>query len=159
VKMYFKKPDYSKIKPKVDTRRKRAPLALWPAIRAPPNKEQPTINHAGELTKQHSQLCPPTSETGMWQDEDSLQQTGQLCGLPQGWQCVALSAHPHEWEVTQASIPMGGPIQGSHPDKRCDIQDPVEPYIKDDDGTSGPPCTLSGNRLARVPPKEGAAGE
>jgi hypothetical protein len=28
VKMYFKKPDYSKIKPKVDTRRKRAPLAL-----------------------------------------------------------------------------------------------------------------------------------
>jgi hypothetical protein len=38
---------------------------------------------------------------------------------------VALSAHPHEKKVTQASVLMVGFIQGSHADEQC-VQDP--PY-------------------------------
>jgi hypothetical protein len=40
---------------------------------------------------------------------------------------VCLLAHPHERKVTQTSIPKGGPIQGSHADKRCGVQDPERP--------------------------------
>jgi hypothetical protein len=40
---------------------------------------------------------------------------------------VALLAHLHERKVTQASIPMGGSIQGCHVNKRCGVQDSVEP--------------------------------
>jgi hypothetical protein len=44
---------------------------------------------------------------------------------------ISLSIH------TQASVPVGGSIQGSLTDKRCGVQDPAEPWIKDDDGTPG----------------------
>jgi hypothetical protein len=36
---------------------------------------------------------------------------------------------PAQKKISQVSIPMGGPIQGSHADKRCGVQDPVEPSI------------------------------
>jgi hypothetical protein len=56
------------------------------------------------------------------------------------FECGAL-VHPHKRKVTQASTPMGGPIQGS------DVQDQVEPYVKDDAVTPKSPGTLSGNHL------------
>jgi hypothetical protein len=45
---------------------------------------------------------------------------------------------------------VGGPIQGSHADKRCCVQDPAEPSIEDGGGTPGPSRALSGNRSGRA---------
>jgi hypothetical protein len=56
---------------------------------------------------------------------------------------VALSPNPHEGEMAQAPILMGGSIQGSHPAKLCGIQDPAEPYSEDGGGTPRPTRTLS----------------
>jgi hypothetical protein len=63
---------------------------------------------------------------------------------------VDLLTHLHERKVTQASILMVVPVQGSHADKRCGVQDPAKPYIKDDGGTLGPPGTLTGNRSGQA---------
>jgi hypothetical protein len=41
---------------------------------------------------------------------------------------------------------MGRPIQVSHPDKLCCIQNPAEPYIGVGSSTLRPARTLSGNR-------------
>jgi hypothetical protein len=60
-------------------------------------------------------------------------------------QNVAVLAHPHERKITQASVPKGGPIQGSQADKRCNVQDTAEPKIKNDGGLPGA-AALSGNR-------------
>jgi hypothetical protein len=73
----------------------------------------------------YPQLCP-TPEAGQWPDENSLWHAGQLCGLPWGWQSVALLSNPHRGEIAQAPI-LGSLIWGSHPAKWCGIQDPAEP--------------------------------
>jgi hypothetical protein len=104
------------------------------------------------LSIRHPQLCPPKPEADQWLDEISLWQTGQLCGLPRGWR-VALSACWYERKVTQASIPIGGPILGSHVDKWCGVQHPAEPYIEAFGGTLGLARTSSGKRLGREPLK------
>jgi hypothetical protein len=63
---------------------------------------------------------------------------------------MALSAHPQEREVTSSSIPVGGPIHNSQADQWYSIQDPTEPEVKDDGGTSGPSGVLPGNRPGRA---------
>jgi hypothetical protein len=57
----------------------------------------------------HPQLCLPTLEFCQWLNVKSLWQTGLLLGMPWEWCHVALLAHQHEREVTQAPIPMRGP--------------------------------------------------
>jgi hypothetical protein len=47
-------------------------------------------------------------------------------GLAQGRQNVVPSPNLREWDVAQAPILMGGPIQGIHQDK-CGIEDPAVP--------------------------------
>jgi hypothetical protein len=98
----------------------------------------------------HPQLRPPTPGAGQWPDENSFRQTGQLRGLPQGRQSVALSLNPHEGKITQASILVGRPIQGSHPNKWCVIQDPEEPQVEDGGSTLGLAGTLSVNRSGQA---------
>jgi hypothetical protein len=41
-------------------------------------------------------------------------------------------------------------MRGSHLYKQCGIQDPVEPSIEVDGGTSGPASTLLGNCLEQA---------
>jgi hypothetical protein len=104
----------------------------------------------GRPSTRHTKLCPPAPEAGHWPDENSLQQTGQLCRLPGGQQCLALSPNSHKGEIYQVPNLTGGPIQGSHPDKLCGIQDPSELLIEVDGGTPGLAGTLSGNRSGWV---------
>jgi hypothetical protein len=56
-----------------------------------------------------------------------------------------LLSSTHEGEITKASIFMARPLQSSHTDKRCGIQDTEEPQVKDDGSAPGPAGTLSGS--------------
>jgi hypothetical protein len=88
----------------------------------PPDKERPSVDHAANLVdhlhdihsyaRQHQKLASDRMKT-------RYDRLTNCAGLPRGRQHVDLSAHPRERKVTQASIPMGGPIQGSHADKWC----------------------------------------
>jgi hypothetical protein len=69
--------------------------------------------------------------------------------LPRGRQSVALSFSTHEGEITKASIFVARPLQSSHMDKRCGVQDTGEPQVKDDSSAPGPAGTLSGNCSGR----------
>jgi hypothetical protein len=60
---------------------------------------------------------------------------------------VTPSAHPHERKVTQATIAMGGPIQGGEANNLCGVQDSAKPEIEDDVGMPGPAHTSSRNHL------------
>jgi hypothetical protein len=53
----------------------------------------------------HLKLCSPTPEAGQLRNENTLRQTGQLRGLPGGWQCVTVSPNP------QAPTLMGTIVQ------------------------------------------------
>jgi hypothetical protein len=97
---------------------------------APPRQgtthNQPCGKFCGPSIR-HPHLCPPTPEAAQWTDENSLRQTGQPRVLPQGWQCVAVSANPHEGEIAQVPILMGGPIYNSDQDKWYGVQNRGEP--------------------------------
>jgi hypothetical protein len=54
----------------------------------------------------------PPSQTGQRAEGNSVRQSGQLCGLPWGWQITALSPNPQEGWVAQFSILMGIAIEG-----------------------------------------------
>jgi hypothetical protein len=82
------------------------------------NYTQSITRRINEPSTRHTQLCAPTHEADKWPDENSLRQTGQLRGLPRGRQSVAPSANPYKVETAQAPNFMGGPVQGSRPDRK-----------------------------------------
>jgi hypothetical protein len=91
---------------------------------APPNKEQPIIDHAANLVDHLHDIYNYSHQhlkLGTDQMKTHYDRLATSAGYHEG------EEHWHERKVTQASIPMEGPIQGSHADKRCGVQDPAEP--------------------------------
>jgi hypothetical protein len=129
----------------------RTPFALWPTVLAPPDSEQP-ISSMPDLEDRphniHNYACQHPMPASDWM-KTHYDRLAKCVGCHED-DDVWLYRPTRTKGVTQASIPTGGPIQGSNADKQCGVQNPVKPYIKDDAGKLGPPGTLSGNHSGWV---------